>query len=139
MSKTNIKMSQPTYIVKKDDGVIICKITTQGNMENFKSIWESYDVQNKFRKKLHISWVGDKIDFTAVVRHHKSDVWNETLGKHIAESKCKKKIYNFYKRLYKTILEEIIETDIRDLTRYVDNLTFCEDREEKHFKDLIGN
>ena len=31
MSKINIKMSQPTYIVKKDDGVIICKITTKGN------------------------------------------------------------------------------------------------------------
>ena len=139
MSKTNIKMSQPTYIVKKDDGVIICKIATKGNMQSFKSIWESDYIQNKLRKKLHIGWVDDEITFTAVVRHHKSDVWNETLGKHIAESKCKKKIYNFYKRLYRTILCEITNTDIKDLVRYVDNLTFCEDREEKHFKDLIGN
>ena len=132
-------MSQPTYIVKKDDEVIICKITTQGSMKGFKNIWESYYLQNKLRKKLHISFVENKVTFTAAVRHHKSDVWNETLGKRIAESKCKKKIYNFYKRLYNTILTEIINTDIKDLARYVDNLIFCEDREENHFKDLIGN
>ena len=138
MSKTNIKMSQPTYIVKKDDGIIICKITTQGNWAIFRNLYGGF-INTKIRKKFPIHWIDESLTFTAVVRHHKSDVWNETLGKHIAESKCKKKIYNFYKRLYKTILEEITNTDIKDLTRYVDNLEFCEDREEKHFKDLIGN
>lgn len=138
MSKTNIKMSQPTYIVKRDDGVIICKITTQGNWENFRNLYSGFII-TKIRKKFHINWIDESLIFTAVVRHHKSDVWNETLGKHIAESKCKKKIYNFYKRLYRTILCEITNTDIKDLVRYIDNLTFCEDREEKHFKDLIGN
>lgn len=137
MSKTNIRMSQPTYIVKKDDGVIICKITTSGSTESFKSIWQSDYLQDKFCKKLSIKWIEEETTFTAVARHHKPDVWNEVTGKRIAESKCKKKIYNFYKRLYKTILETVIETDIRDLTRYVDNLTFCEDREEKHLKELM--
>ena len=138
MSKTNIKMNQPTYIVKRDDGVIICKITTQGNWKNFHNLYGGFLI-SKIRKKFYINWIDGPIIFTAVARHHKSDVWNETLGKHIAESKCKKKIYNFYKRLYKTILIETTNTDIKDLTRCVDNLTFCEDREEKHFKDLIGN
>jgi hypothetical protein len=130
-------MSQPTYIVKKDDGVIICKITTQGN-EVFKylSIPSMY---KKLKKRFNIGYIDDELEFTTVVRHHKSDVWNETLGKHIAESKCKKKIYNFYKRLYKFILDEIVRIDIEDMTRYIDNLTFCELREEKHFKDLIEN
>lgn len=138
MSKTNIKMSQPTYIVKKDDGVIICKIATEGNWENFHNLYCGFLI-SKIRKKFHINWIDESLTFTAVVRHHKSDIWNETLGKHIAESKCKKKIYDFYKRLYMTILIEITNTDIKDLVRYVDNLTFCEDREENHFKDLIGN
>ena len=138
MSKTNIKMSQPTYIVKKDDGVIICKITTKGSDAVFKYIG-TLNMGRKLKKRFGIFNIEQPLDFVSIVRHHKSDVWNETLGKHIAESKCKKKIYNFYRRLYKTILEEIIETDIKDLTRYVDNLTFCESREEKHFKDLIGN
>ena len=129
-------MSQPTYIVKKDDGVIICKITTKGN-DVFKYLVPS--MYKKLKKRFNIAYIDDKLEFTTVVRHHKSDVWNETLGKHIAESKCKTKIYNFYKRLYKTILDEIVHTDIEDLTRYVDNLTFCELREDKHFKDLIGN
>jgi hypothetical protein len=138
MSKTNIKMSQPTYIVKKDDGVIICKITTKGNWDIFHNLYSGF-ITTKIRKKFSIHWIDDPITFTTVSKHHKSDVWNEALGKHIAESKCKKKIYNFYKRIYKTALEEIMNTDIKDLTRCVDNLTFCEDREEKHFKDLIGN
>ena len=138
MSKTNIKMSQPTYIVKKDDGVIICKITTQGNDNVFKYL-NTYPAIRKLKKKFHINWIDESLTFTAVSKHHKSDVWNETLGKHIAESKCKKKIYNFYKRLYKTVLTEIMNTDIKDLTRYIDNLEFCENREEKHFKDLIRN
>ena len=136
MSKTNIRMSQPTYIVKKDDGVIICKITTNGNTESFKIIWESNYLQDKFQKKLPIEWIGEERTFKAVARYHKSDVWNEVTGKRIAESKCKKKIYNFYKRLYKIILKEIIEADVRDLIRYVDNLTLCEDREEKYIKEL---
>lgn len=137
MSKTNIKMSQPTYIVKKDDGVIICKITTRGKDE-FKYL-DIPSMYRKLKKRFNIAYIDDKIEFTMVVRHHKSDVWNETLGKHIAESKCKKKIYNFYKRLYRTVLCEIINTNIKDLSKYVNNLTFCEDREEKHFKELIGN
>lgn len=137
MSKTNIKMSQPTYIVKKDDGVIICKITTKGNMNNLA--FGISHVIGRFHKRFDIYAVDSNITFTAISKHHKSDVWNEALGKHIAESKCKKKIYNFYKRFYKTALEEIMNTDIKDLIRYVDNLTFCEAREEKHFKDLIGN
>lgn len=137
MSKTNIKMSQPTYIVKKDDGVIICKITTRGN-DRFKYL-DMPSMYKKLKKRFNIAYIDDKLEFTTVVRHHKSDVWNETLGKHIAESKCKKKIYNFYKRLYKFALDEIVRIDIEDMTRHIDNLTFCEDREEKHFKDLIGN
>ena len=131
-------MSQPTYIVKKDDGVIICKITAQGNNDIFKYL-DTYPMSRKLKKKFHIAYIDNALNFTTIVHHHKSDVWNETLGKHIAESKCKKKIYNFYKRLYTTIFDEIVNTDIKDLVRYINNLTFCEDREEKHFKDLIGN
>ena len=138
MSKTNIKMSQPTYIIKKDDGVIVCNISTKGNDAVFKYL-DLIDMHNKLKNRFGISYVNRELNFSSVVRYHKSDVWNETLGKHIAESKCKKKIYNFYKRLYRTILCEITNTDIKDLVRYVDNLTFCEDREENHFKDLIGN
>jgi hypothetical protein len=123
MSKTNIKMRQPTYIVKKDDGVIICKITAKGNWENFRNLYSDFIIL-KIRKKFHINWIDEPLTFTAVVRHHKSDVWNETLGKRIAESKCKKKIYNFYKRLYRTILTEITNTDIKDLVRYVIILHF---------------
>ena len=52
-------------------------------------------------------------------------------------SKRLQKIYNFYKRLYKTILDEIVRTDIEDMTRYVDNLTFCELREDNHLKELM--
>jgi superfamily II RNA helicase len=93
----------------------------------------------KLKKRFGIFNIEQPLEFISVIRHHKSDVWNETLGKHIAESKCKKKIYNFYYRLYQYIYNEIFSSDIKDLARYVCNLGFCQDREEIHFKDLIGN
>ena len=140
MSKTNIVMGQPRYIIKPDKGIVICQIDANGR----DWVFDCLDFWNrkfnaKIEKKFNLVSINARKTFTAVARLHRIDVWNETLGKHIAESKCKKKIYNFYKRLYKTILCEITNTDIKDLVRYVDNLTFCEDREENHFKDLIGN
>ena len=137
MSKTNIKMSQPTYIVKKNDGVIICKITTQGNNDIFKYL-DTYPMSRKLKKKFHVTYINKVLNFTTIVHHHKSDVWNEIVGKRIAEAKCKRQIYDFYHRVYKFILDEIKKSDIAQLERYVDNLGYCQIREDKHYKDLMG-
>ena len=138
MSKINIETEKPTYIIKPEDGVVVCSIQARG-VDNHHNLFISNSSIQKIRKRFHIYRINEWKTFKVVVRLHKDDKWNEVIGKRIAESKCKKKIYNFYKRLYKFALNEIVRTDIEDMIRYVDNLTFCEDREEKHFKELIRN
>ena len=137
MSKTNIKMGQPSFIVKKDDGVIVCKIETKGNPDVFEHL-DIYMLSRKLKKRFNIYNINDVLTFTVVTRHHKSDVWNEIIGKRIAEAKCKRQIYDFYHRVYKFILDEIKKSDIAQLERYVDNLGYCQIREDKHYKDLMG-
>ena len=137
MSKTNIKMSQPSFIVKKDDGIIVCKIETKGNTEVFEKL-DIYMMSRKLKKRFNIYSINDTLTFTVVTRHHKSDVWNEIVGKRIAEAKCKRQIYDFYHRVYKFILDKIKKSDIAQLERYVDNLGYCQIREDKHYKDLMG-
>ena len=137
MSKTNIKMSQPSFIVKKDDGIIVCKIETKGNTDVFEKL-DIYMMSRKLKKRFNIYSINDTLTFTVVTRHHKSDVWNEIIGKRIAEAKCKRQIYDFYHRVYKFILDKIKKSDIAQLERYVDNLGYCQIREDKHYKDLMG-
>ena len=137
MSKTNIKMSQPSFIVKKDNGIIVCKIETKGNTEVFEKL-DIYMMSRKLKKRFNIYSINDTLTCTVVTRHHKSDVWNEIVGKRIAEAKCKRQIYDFYHRVYKFILDEIKKFDIAQLERYIDNLGYCQVREDKHYKDLMG-
>ena len=140
MSKINIKMSQPTYIVKKDDGVVICKITTQGCDDKFPylDLW-SVKLSKKLQKKYGISCMTRSLDFTAVARLHKGDTWDEVKGKRIAESKCKRNIYGFYLRLYDFVINEILHNDIALFNQYTDNLMYCAQRENKHLKELMNN
>jgi len=140
MSKTNIKMGKPVYIVKPDDGIIVCKITTCGCDDNFPylDLW-SVKLSKKLQKRYGISCMQRSIEFTAVARLHKQDTWDEVIGKRIAESKCKRNIYSFYLRMYDFIINEIIHNDIALFNQYTDNLMYCVHREAKHLKELTGN
>ena len=138
MSKTNIKMGKPQYIIKPEDGVVICKITTQGCDDNFPylDLW-SVKLSKKLQKRYGISVMTKTLEFTAVVRLHKEDTWDEVKGKRIAESKCKRKIYEFYLRLYDFVINEIMQNDIALFNQHIDNLVYCVNREDKHLKELI--
>lgn len=139
MSKTNIKMKKPTYIVKPEDGVVVCSIQACGNADDYPNIFIGKHVTQKVRKRFHIHYIDEWQTFTVVVRLHKEDTWDEVVGKRIAESKCKRKIYEFYLRLYDFVVNEITHNDIVLLNQYTDNLMYCVHRETKHLKELTGN
>lgn len=136
MSKTNIKMEKPTYIVKPEDGVIVCSIQACGNVD-YRNLFISNDIIQKVRKRFHIHYIDEWKTFTVVTRLHKDDKWDEVTGKRIAESKCKRKIYEFYLRLYDFVVNEIMRNDIALFNQYTDNLMYCVHREAQHFKELI--
>ena len=137
MSKINVRMTQPKYIIKPNDGIIVCQIQTNGDARPYKYIEDIVACSPKLRKKYSIKWMDDILQFTAVAKLHKEDTWDEIKGKRIAESKCKRKIYEFYLRLYVDIMRELVKTDIKLLNRHSDNLMYCVDREAQHLKELI--
>lgn len=138
MSKTNIKMGKPQYIIKPEDGVVICKITTQGCDDNFPylDLW-SIILSKKLQKRFGIEAMTKTLEFTAVARLHKEDTWDEVKGKRIAESKCKRNIYGFYLRMYDFVINEILHNDIALFNHYTDNLMYCVHREGMHLKELM--
>jgi len=137
MSKINVKMTQPKYIIKPEDGVVICSIAAHGNNDCYKHICDVLVDNPKLRKKYGLHWIDSGKIFTAVAKLHKGDKWEEIKGKRIAESKCKRKIYEFYLRLYTDIMRELVKTDIKLLNHHSDNLVYCLNREAQHLKELM--
>lgn len=137
MSKINVQMTQPKYIIKPEDGVVICSITANGNNDCYKNLYDVNMCNSKLRKKYGLNWIDSAKVFTAVAKLHKGDKWDEIKGKRIAESKCKRKIYKFYMRLYNDIYTEILNKDIKLLNQHKDNLFYCLNRENKHLKELM--
>ncbi len=137
MSKTNIKMQKPTYIVKPKDGIVVCSIQACGNMDNYHNLLICHSLIQKVRKRFHINYINEWKTFTVVVRLHKDDKWDEVKGKRIAESKCKRKIYEFYLRLYAFVINEILHNDITLFDQCIDNLMYCAHREAQHLKELM--
>ena len=132
MSKTNVKViSSPEYIVNREKGVIICKMVVE--LDYYPAMKSS--TYRRLNKKFY-DWNCRKT-FTAVAKHHKSDVWNEVLGKRIDESKCKMKIYKYYSRVMLAIANEL--RMIMDTYNYYEiNLAYAYKRENNHLKDLMG-
>ena len=137
MSKINVRMSQPKYIIKPEDGVVICSITANGNNDCYNLLYDVLIDNYKLKKKYGIDYTNSTKVFTAVTKLHKEDTWDEIKGKRIAESKCKRKVYEFYLRLYTDLLKEIINKDIKLLNHHLDNLEYCVNRESKHLKELM--
>lgn len=136
MSKINVQMTQPKYIIKPKDGVVICSITANGSCDCYNNIYDVL-VHNRIKKKYGLNWVNDTKVFTAVAKLHKEDKWDEIKGKRIAESKCKRNIYKFYQRLYQEFYNEIMNKDIELLSQHIDNLFYCVNRENNHLKELM--
>lgn len=137
MSKINVKMTQPKYIIKPEDGVVICSITAKGNNDCYENLYDIFIDNPKFSKKYGIQYIDSTKVFTAVTKLHKGDKWDEVKGKRIAESKCKRNIYKFYLRLYNSVCDEILNKDIKLLNQHIDNLFYCVNREDKHLKELM--
>lgn len=137
MSKTNIIMGNPTYFINPEEGIIVCSIKTFGRIWNYPNLTLNGGLGRRLKKKFNFHLFDEGKTFTAVARLHKEDTWDEVKGKRIAESKCKRKIYDFYSRLYIDMFNEIVKRNIKVLNKHIDNLDYCADREAKHLEKLM--
>lgn len=136
--KTKIQMSKPQYIVKPEAGIVVCKIDAESIVDKLFDTFSlySYSLGKKIKKKFNINSIGHPLTFSAVARLHKGDEWDETLGKRIAESKCKRMIYSFYDRVYTDCIENILH-EVAMFNEVNDAVHYAKIREYKHFKELI--
>lgn len=137
MSKTNIIMGNPTYFINPEEGIVVCSIKTLGRIWNYPNLSIRDNLKRRLKEKFNIRLLDEGKTFKAVARLHKEDTWDEVKGKRIAESKCKRKIYDFYSRLYIDMFNEIVRSNIKVLNRHIDNLDYCADREAKHLEKLM--
>ena len=137
MSKINVQMTQPKYVIKPKDGIVICSIIANGDNDCYGYLYDVIRNNHKLQKKYGLRWINNTKVFTAVTKLHKEDEWDEIKGKRIAESKCKRKIYKFYLRLYSDVYNELMTKDIELLNQHRDNLFYCIFRETNHLNELM--
>lgn len=132
--KTRIQMTKPEFIVKEDDGIVVCKIRTKATFANILPKLQIYKMD--IFKQFGMLFIDDDLLFTAITKLHDSDKWDELKGKRIAESKCKRKIFNFYSRVYKHFLS-LCERDLDTFKKIIHNTTNAMYIENKHLKELM--
>lgn len=135
--KTHIKLSEPIYKIDEEAGEISCYIAAQAKLEIFNYIFfDNIPMYKKLMNKFQLGGYDEIKSFTGIARL-KEDKWNETLGKRIAESKCKRSIYGFYSKVFDFIGNEI-DKELTVLDQTWSTLLAAKNTEEKHFEQLTG-
>lgn len=135
--KTHIKLSEPQYTIDKDAGEISCYIEAQAQLEIFNFLFfNNIPMYKKLMNKFQMAGYDEPVSFRGVARL-KDDEWDETLGKRVAESKCKRSIYSFYKKVFEFIADEI-ESELNTLDKIWNTVWTAEMIEARHFKQLTG-
>lgn len=132
--KTRIQMTKPEFIVKDKDGIVVCKIGTKATFADIMSVLQIYKMD--IFKQFKISFIDEDLYFTAITKLHDSDKWDEIKGKRIAESKCKRKIFNFYSRVYNHFIS-LCERDLDTFKKIIANTTKAMCIEDNHLKELM--
>lgn len=131
--KTRIQMTKPEFIVKEEDGIVVCKISARAN---FADIMPTLSVYSNLFRQFGMVFIDDERSFTSIAKLHKSDKWNEVQGKRIAESKCKRKIFDFYSRVYKHFIS-LCNKDLDAFKKIMYNTTNAMHIEDNHLKELM--
>ena len=130
--KTYVKC-EPKYIVKKEEGMVICVLNCYVDLiSNPYFMMFEY---GKHRKLLpNISRDG-RFTITSIAKCHKDDTFDEIKGKRIAESKAKIKAFNIAGKVYK-FYADAIEKASKELYSTMANCFIVTDEEIEHFNNL---
>lgn len=130
--KTYLKC-EPKYIVKKEEGMVICVLKCDMNLYAHPCF--NVMTYNKHRKILPNVTTDGRFTVTAVTKCHKDDIFNEIKGKRIAESKAKVKAFNVASKVYNAYVKDL-EGYAKILTENMGNCLIVMDEEIEHFNNL---
>lgn len=136
--KTYVKMTKPQYIVNEKAGIVVCKITAYTRIVKMSFMFNSINLYSSdaIPNKYHFDYIDEEKNFTAIAKLSPNDTWDEVIGRRIAESKCKQKIYKFYSRVYSDVFKRFYQ-ELKQLDDVIDTTNYAYKRETEHLKELI--
>lgn len=132
--KSKVFIMDKKFIVNKDKGIVICKLLY--GIDFTYKLFDDFIDRRLYSKKFPD--VDCNLDFTVVgkAKCHGNDVFDETLGKSIAEGKAKCKMFNKISAIFSEIgrnVNKIVDGCNDETYRYGD----LANRENSHVNNLI--
>lgn len=125
--------TEAKFIVKPENKVVICLMKVDMQMPQSK-LWLDMDYNCWKTKAPMVDWEG-KFTVIGKAKCNSEDIFNETTGKRIAESRAKAKAFKIAKNVYNCIVEDLTKKVIimGEIARHC---SIIEDGEIKHIEKL---
>lgn len=137
MKKTFVTFSDIKYIVKPEEGIVICSMSASANLCQLgrNNLNYSFDwIVNKFP---NVDYYNGKFKVKGIAKCDKDDTFNVVLGKRIAESKAKHKAFKRVTVIHNWIIKKFYEK----LKMYEEIISNCEraaETEITHINSLVA-
>ena len=103
--KTNVNFSKVQYVVKPKEGVVVCTMRVDPNLDKLYKM--KLDFDSKWFKSLPMVDTWGAFTAKGVAKCSKEDTFNEILGKRIAEAKAKKMAFGICSTIHKIIFSKL--------------------------------
>ena len=117
--KTNVNFSKVQYVVKPKEGVVVCTMRVDPNLDKLYKM--KLDFDSKWFKSLPIVDTWGAFTAKGVAKCSKEDTFNEILGKRIAEAKAKKMAFGICSTIHKIIFSKLTA----NMTEYAEIARGC--------------
>nr|DAG83989.1 MAG TPA: hypothetical protein [Caudoviricetes sp.] len=130
--KTRIK-TEPKFIVKPEDKVVVCKMKVDMQL-NKSECWD-YIYNITWGTKAPMVRFDGKFIVTAKAKCDSEDTFDEVIGKRIAESKAKAKVFKIAKNVWGCIAKDL-SNRAKIAEKMAENCTIVEEVEVRHITEL---
>lgn len=132
--KTNV-VTDSKFIVKPEDGIVVCIMDAVINLDALQKIYYVVDTPWWKKKAPMVDTLG-RVRVVAKAKCGPKDTFDEALGKKIAESRAKQKVFKIANNVWSSILDKLnIEVSIAQMM--AENTKEMCKIEKKHTSELI--
>ena len=133
--KNRVNITQTKFYVNASQGIVVCVLQVNMQLRKHPS-YETFD-EDSFMKKLPFVSRQGTFEVKGISKCNVDDVFNEELGKRIAESRAKSKAYTIAAKVYECLSDDLLK-ESEALTESMAACLFAGDVEDDHIKELIG-
>lgn len=131
---SRIKLSfdgDPQFFVNRERGTVACKIRSYINLPLELRLLSNYFIfKHNGRERInYFTTVG-------VAKLHEGEVWNEELGRRLAEGKAKKQAYTAGFNFINNVLVDVVK-DLRSAVEFRASMETLREHEVEHLNELV--